>query len=40
MDAMAGSEGAGPIGGIDVFVRGARWRNEATVTAPSRSRLG
>jgi hypothetical protein len=40
MNAVAGCEGAGPIGGVDVFVCGARWRNEAGGTAPLRAKAG
>jgi hypothetical protein len=39
MDAVTGFEGAGPIGRVDVFVCGARWRNEASGNRSLWSRL-
>ena len=38
VDLMAHFERAGPIGRIDFFVYGARWRNEPSGTAPSRAK--
>ena len=32
MDAVTGCQGTGPIGGVDFFVLGARWRNEARMS--------